>query len=432
MSVTSWLTVAVFATVYVLIATERVHRVTAALGGAVVMLVLGATSPEHAFFSDETGIDWNVVFLLLGMMLIVSVLKRTGLFAFVAIWAAKRAHGRPYRLMVLLILATAFLSAWFDNVTTVLLIVPVTIAVCRDLGLPVVPYLIAEVMACNIGGAATLIGDPPNIMIGARAGLSFNDFLLHMAPVSALLIVVLAVMCRWMFRSSFSYDPERAATIMAMRERDAITDVRTLAVSGVVVVIVMTGFVLHTALHLEPSVVAVSGGLALLAVSRLNTREVVADVEWETLAFFTGLFVMVGAMVQTGVITDIGEAAARATEGQLFGTSMALLFGSVVPSAVIDNIPFVASVSPIVSEIVASSGGTEEASVLWWSFALGADLGGNATIIASSANVVVVGIADRSGHHISFWQFSRYGIPVTAVTITVAGLYVWLRYFALA
>lgn len=390
-----WLTVAVFATVYVLIATERVHRVTAALGGAVVMLMLGTTSPEHAFFSDVTGIDWNVIFLLLGMTLIVSVLKRTELFEFVAIWAAKRARGRPYRLMVLLILATAFLSAWFDNVTTVLLIAPVT-AVCRDLGLPVVPYLIAEVMACNIGGAATLIGDPPNIMIGSRAGLSFNDFLLHMAPISVLLIAVLVVLCRWMFRSAFSYDPKRAATIMAMRERDAISDGRLLVVSGVVVAIVMAGFVLHTALHLEPSVVAISGGLVLVAVSRLNTREVVADVEWETLAFFTGLFVMVGAMVQTGIITDIGEATARATEGQLFGASMALLFGSVIPSAVMDNIPFVASVSPIVSEIVASSGGTEEASVLWWSFALGAGLGGNATIIASSANVVVVGIADRS------------------------------------
>lgn len=395
MSVTLWLTVAVFATVYVLIATERVHRVTAALGGAVVMLMLGTTSPEHAFFSDVTGIDWNVIFLLLGMTLIVSVLKRTELFEFVAIWAAKRARGRPYRLMVLLILATAFLSAWFDNVTTVLLIAPVT-AVCRDLGLPVVPYLIAEVMACNIGGAATLIGDPPNIMIGSRAGLSFNDFLLHMAPISVLLIAVLVVLCRWMFRSAFSYDPKRAATIMAMRERDAISDGRLLVVSGVVVAIVMAGFVLHTALHLEPSVVAISGGLVLVAVSRLNTREVVADVEWETLAFFTGLFVMVGAMVQTGIITDIGEATARATEGQLFGASMALLFGSVIPSAVMDNIPFVASVSPIVSEIVASSGGTEEASVLWWSFALGAGLGGNATIIASSANVVVVGIADRS------------------------------------
>ncbi|MFI1488003.1 SLC13 family permease [Streptomyces sp. NPDC020747] len=432
MDITAWLAVAVFAVVYVLIATEWVHRVAAALGGAVVMLVIGATDAEHAFFSEEAGIDWNVIFLLLGMMLIVSVLKRTGVFEFIAIWAAKRARGRPYRLMVLLTVATAFLSAWLDNVTTVLLIAPVTILVCTRLGLPVVPYLIAEVMACNIGGAATLIGDPPNIMIGSRADLSFNDFLMHMAPIVVVLMVVFVLMSRVMFRKAFRYDPERVDAVMELRERDAIKDVRLLVVSGVVVVLVMAGFVLHTTLHLEPSVVAIIGGLVLLAASRLSAADVVKDVEWETLAFFTGLFVMVGAMVQTGVIGDLGEAAARATEGELLGTSMALIFGSVVPSAVIDNIPFVASVSPIVSEIIASAGGTEEAGMLWWSFALGADLGGNATIIASSANVVVVGIADRSGHHISFWQFSRYGLIVTAVTVTVAALYVWLRYFALA
>ncbi|MFD8634311.1 ArsB/NhaD family transporter [Streptomyces sp. NPDC059533] len=432
MSVTAWLAVTVFGAVYVLITTEKVHRVAAALGGAVVMLLIGATSPEHAFFSDVAGIDWNVIFLLLGMMLIVSVLKRTGLFEFVAIWAAKRSHGRPYRLMVLLILATAFLSAWLDNVTTVLLIAPVTIAVCTKLGVPVVPYLIAEVMACNIGGAATLIGDPPNIMIGSRAGLSFNDFLLHMAPIAALLVVVFAVMARWMFRGSFSYDPKRAAHVMAMRERDAITDGRLLAVSGIVVTVVMACFVLHTTLHLEPSVVAISGGLLLLAASRLDARKVAADVEWETLAFFAGLFVMVGALVRTGILTDLGQAVARVLDGNLFGASMALLFGSIVPSAVIDNIPFVASTSPVVSEIVAASGGGEQAQVLWWSFALGADLAGNATIIASSANVVTVGIAERAGHRISFWQFSRYGLVVTAVTTAIAGLYVWLRYFVLA
>ncbi|MFI1282027.1 SLC13 family permease [Streptomyces sp. NPDC020858] len=432
MSAGTWLALAVFATTYLLIATERVHRVAGALGGAVVMLVIGATGPDHAFFSDVTGIDWNVIVLLLGMMLIVAVLKRTGIFEFVAIWAAKRAGGRPYRLMVLLILATAFLSAWLDNVTTVLLIAPVTIVVCRRLGVPVVPYLIAEVMACNIGGAATLIGDPPNIMIGSRAGLSFNDFLLHMAPITTLLVVVFAVMARWMFRDAFRYDPKRAAHVMAMRERDAIKDGRLLAVSGVVIVIVMACFVLHTTLHLEPSVVAITGGLVLLAVSRLKAAEVAADVEWPTLAFFTGLFVMVGAMVRTGVITDVGQAAARALDGNLLGASMALLFGSIVPSAVIDNIPFVASTSPIVAEIVAACGGNEQAQVLWWSFALGADLAGNATIVASSANVVVVGIADRAGHHISFWQFSRYGLIVTAVTTVLAGVYVWLRYFVLA
>ncbi|MER8039082.1 ArsB/NhaD family transporter [Streptomyces hydrogenans] len=430
MNVTTWLALAVFVVVYVLIATEWVHRVAAALGGAVAMLLIGATTSEHAFFSADAGVDWNVIFLLLGMMLIVSVLKRTGVFEFMAIWAVRRARGRPYRLMVLLILVTSVLSAWLDNVTTVLLIAPVTILVCERLALPPVPFLIAEVMACNISGAATLIGDPPNIMIGSRAGLSFNDFLLHMTPIAALLVVVFAVMARWMFRHAFTYDPERVARVMELRERDAIKDVRLLVVSGVVIAIVMVCFVLHTALHLELSVVAISGGLLLLAVSRLDAGEVVRDVEWPTLAFFTGLFVMVGALVRTGIIADLGQAAARATEGQLFGASMALLFGSVVPSAVIDNIPFVASVSPVVSEVVAASGGIEQAAVLWWSFALGADLAGNATIIASSANVVTVGIADRAGHHISFWQFSRYGLVVTAVTTSIAGLYVWLRYFA--
>ncbi|MFD5123544.1 SLC13 family permease [Streptomyces sp. NPDC058385] len=427
----AWLTVAVFAAVYMLIATEWVHRVAAALGGAVVMLVIGATDAEHAFFSEHAGVDWNVIVLLLGMMLIVAVLKRTGIFEFIAIWAARRARGRPYRLMVLLIVATCLLSAWLDNVTTVLLIAPVTILVCRRLGLPVVPYLIAEVMACNIGGAATLIGDPPNIMIGSRADLSFNDFLIHMTPIVIVLIIVFVLMSRVMFRKAFRYDPERAASVMELNPREAIKDVRLLIVSGAVITAVMAGFVLHTTLHLEPSVVAVSGGLLLLGISRIRPADVVKDVEWETLAFFTGLFVMVGAMVQTGVIADLGEAAADATGGNLLRTAMALVFGSAVPSAIIDNIPFVASVSPIVAEVVAASGGAEQAEMLWWAFALGADLGGNATIIASSANVVVIGIAEREGHHISFWQFSRYGLIVTAVTVTVAAAYVWLRYFAL-
>ena len=432
MSVTAWMAVAVFAAVYVLIATEWVHRVAAALGGAVLMLLIGATDAEHAFFSEDSGIDWNVIFLLLGMMLIVAVLKRTGVFEFIAVWAARQARGRPYRLMVLLVAATGFLSAWLDNVTTVLLIAPVTILVCRRLGLPAVPFLIAEVMACNIGGAATLIGDPPNIMIGSRADLSFNDFLVHMTPIVVVLMIIVVLMCRVMFRKAFHYDPERAASLMELDPKAEIKDKRLLLISGVVIVAVMACFVLHTWLHMEPSVVAMSGGLLLLALSRLSPGDVVKDVEWETLAFFAGLFVMVGGMVQTGIIGDLGKLAAEATGGNLEATSMALVFGSVVPSAIIDNIPFVASVSPIVSEIVASAGGTGEAEMLWWSFALGADLAGNATIIASSANVVVIGIAEREGHHISFWQFSKYGLIVTAVTVSVAAAYVWLRYFALA
>ncbi|WP_030418730.1 ArsB/NhaD family transporter [Streptomyces sp. SCSIO 75703] len=431
MNVTTWLAVAVFAVVFVLIATEWVHRVAAALGGAVAMLLIGATEPDHAFFSADSGIDWDVIFLLLGMMLIVAVLKRTGLFEFIAIWAARKARGRPYRLMVLLILATAIPSPWLDNVTTVLLIVPVTISVCRQLGLPVIPYLIAEVMTCNIAGAATLIGDPPNIMIGSRAGLSFNDFLIHMTPIVVVLTIVFILMSRFLFRGAFHHDPERAAAVMEMNPREAIKDSRLLVLSGVVMAAVIAGFVLHTHLDMEPSVVAISGGLVLLAASRLNPTEVAKDVEWDTLAFFAGLFVMVGALVQTGVIGELGRAAAEAADGRLFGTAMALVFGSVVPSGLIDNIPFVASVSPIVAEIVESAGGLEEAGMLWWAFALGADLGGNATIIASSANVVVVGIAAREGHHISFWQFSRYGLVVTATTVSIAAAYVWLRYFVL-
>lgn len=294
------------------------------------------------------------------------------------------------------------------------------------------PFLIAEVMACNIGGAATLIGDPPNIMIGSRADLSFNDFLVHMTPVVVVLMIIFVLMCRVMFRKAFHYDPERAASLMELDPKAEIKDKRLLLISGVVIVAVMVCFVLHTWLHMEPSVVAMSGGLLLLALSRLSPGDVVKDVEWETLAFFAGLFVMVGGMVQTGIIGDLGELAAEATGGNLEATSMALVFGSVIPSAIIDNIPFVASVSPIVSEIVASAGGSGEAEMLWWSFALGADLAGNATIIASSANVVVIGIAEREGHHISFWQFSKYGLIVTAVTVSVAAAYVWLRYFALA
>lgn len=230
MTAQAWAAVAVFAIVYALIATEKVHRVAAALGGAVIMFVIGATDAEHAFFSEEAGIDWHVIFLLLGMMLIVAVLRRTGVFEYVAIWAAKRARGRPFPVMVLLVLVTAVASAALDNVTTVLLIAPVTFLVCERLNVPVAPYLIAEVLASNIGGTATLVGDPPNIIIASRAGLTFNDFLIHLAPLVVLLLIVFIGLCRVLFRKAFRYDPERAAEVMQLRERDAIQDGRLLEI----------------------------------------------------------------------------------------------------------------------------------------------------------------------------------------------------------
>ncbi|GAA1853660.1 SLC13 family permease [Asanoa iriomotensis] len=432
MTTTAWLAVGVFATAYTLIATEKVHRVAAALGGAALMLIIGATDAEHAFFAEDTGIDWNVIFLLLGMMLIVAVLRRTGVFEFVAIWAAKRAGGRPYRLMVILVAVTAIASAFLDNVTTVLLVAPVTFLVCDRLAVPVAPFLIAEALASNIGGTSTLVGDPPNIIIGSRAGLSYNDFIVHLAPIVVLLVIAFMAVCRWLFRDSFRYDPARAASVLALRERDAIRDVRLLVVSLIVLALVTAAFVLHTVLHLEPSVVAIVGGLVLLALSRLDAGEVARDVEWPTLVFFAGLFVMVGSLVSTGVVDQVAQAASDAVEGRLWLASMALLWGSAALSAVVDNIPYVATMTPVVAELVRADYGGQDPQVLWWALALGADLGGNATAIGASANVVVLGMAERAGRPISFWQFTKYGLVVTAITVALCVPYLWLRYFAFA
>ncbi len=432
MTWTAWASIAVFAAAYILIATEYVHRVKAAVGGALILLVIGATDGEHAFFSAESGIDWNVIFLLIGMMLIVAVIKRTGLFEYLAIWSAKRARGKPFRLMVILVLVTAVASALLDNVTTVLLIAPVTFLVCDRLGVTPAPFLIAEVLASNIGGTATLVGDPPNIIIASRAGLSFNDFLIHLAPLVGLLLIVYVAMCRVLFRRAFAYDKDRVASVMALRERDAIRDTRLLIVSLVVLTVVLAAFVLHTALHLEPAVVAIVGGLVLLAASHLNAEDVVKDVEWPTLVFFAGLFVMVGALVQTGVIDRVADAATSAIGDRLLLASMVLLWASAVLSAIVDNIPYVATMAPIVSELVNASGNGTDGQVLWWSLALGADLGGNATAIGASANVVMLGLAERAGRRISFWEFTKYGLVVAFVTVAISMPYLWLRYFAFA
>ncbi|GAA4234179.1 Na+/H+ antiporter NhaD/arsenite permease-like protein [Streptosporangium album] len=428
MTALAWLSVAVFLGAYALIASERIHRVAAALGGAGIMLLIHATDGRAAFFSEHTGIDWNVIFLLLGMMIIVGVLKQTGVFEYLAIWAAKRAKGRPFRLMVLLIVITASASALLDNVTTVLLIAPVTFLVCERLALPVVPFLISEAMASNIGGTATLVGDPPNIIIASRGGLSFNDFLVHMAPMVLVLMVVFIGLCRVLFRKSFRYDPERAAEIMQLDEREAIADRWLLWQSLAVLALVMAAFVLHPVLHYEPSVVAVLGAGILVAATKVTTEDAIREVEWPTLVFFAGLFVMVGALVETGVIGRISQAAVDATGGRLGLTTLGLLWASAGISAIVDNIPYVATMSPIVADLVQANGGNGPAQVLWWALAFGADLGGNATAVGAAANVVIIGIAARNRTPISFWEFTKYGLIVTSVTVALVTPYLWLRY----
>ncbi|WP_406069856.1 ArsB/NhaD family transporter [Streptomyces sp. NBC_01020] len=426
----AWAAVAVFAGTYVLIISEKVHRVAAALGGAGLMLALGATDDGAAFFSQDTGIDWNVIFLLLGMMVIVGVLKRTGVFEYLAIWSVKRARGRPFRVLAMLVAITALASALLDNVTTVLLIAPVTLLVCERLALAVAPFLITEVFASNIGGIATLVGDPPNIIIAGRAGLTFNDFLVHLAPLAVLLTAVLIGLCRFLFRGAFTYDAERAARVMELNERDAIRDPLLLGQGLAVLTLVIAGFILHPVLHYAPSVVALLGAGLLVAVSTVRTGEVLAEVEWPTLAFFAGLFVMIGALISTGVVGEVSTALSHAVGGRELGGSMLLLGASGVLSGVVDNIPYVATMAPITAGLVHSVGGGSD-HVMWWALTLGADLGGNATAIGASANVVVLGIAERNGTPISFWQFTRYGLVVTAATLALSAGYIWLRYFVL-
>ncbi len=429
---TAVLATAVFVVTYVLIATERVHRVAAALGGAAAMVVIGVVDAETAFFQRETAVDWNVIFLLLGMMILVGVIRQTGLFEFLAIWSAKKAQGRPFRIMASFVVLTAVASALLDNVTTVLLVAPVTILVCERLELNPVPFLIAEVFASNIGGTATLIGDPPNIIIAGRSGLSFNDFVVNLAPLVVVLVGVLLVLCRVLFRSALTLHPERVAEIMELDEREAIRDRKLLWQSLAVLALTIVGFVLHTALHLEPSIVALLGAGLLVFVSRVRIETALQEVEWPTLVFFMGLFVVVGALIEAGVIETLAEAAGDATDGDLFRGSMLLLGVSAVLSGIVDNIPYVATMSPVVAELVANAEqGGADPNVLWWALALGADLGGNATAVGASANVVVLGIAERAGHRISFWRFTKYGLVVTVITVALAVPYVWLRYFVL-
>ena len=428
MTTIAWVAVAIFVGAYVLIATERVHRVAASLGGAAIILGLGVTSSQDAFYSSETGVDWDVIFLLLGMMLVVGVLKRTGVFEYMAIRAAKLAGGQPYRVMVLLVMVTAGASALLDNVTTVLLVVPVTLLVCERLGLHPLPFLMAEALASNIGGAATLVGDPPNIIIASRADLTFTDFLVHMLPVVLVVLAVFLILIRVMFRKALSKPVTGVDALMALDEREAIKDPRLLLRSGIVLGVILIGFLLQRQTGISPSVVALVGAGIMILISPARPGELVEDVEWETLLFFIGLFILVGALVEVGALEQLADFMANATDSQVVPTLMVVLIGSAVVSAIVDNIPYVTAMTPVVESLIASNPALGQDGALWWALALGADFGGNATLVGASANVVVVGIAARNGLHISFWTWMKYGVPTAAMSIAIAVPYVLLRY----
>ena len=424
------LALAIFVCAFFFIATERADKVKTVLVGAGAMAVLGLIPGDEVFFTEHQGIDWNVIFLLLGMMIIVGVIKQTGLFDFLAIWAAKRSGGRPYPLMVMFMVITAVASPVLDNVTIIMLVAPVTIVVCNRLQIKAQPYLIAEVLASNIGGAATLIGDPPNIIIGSRAGLTFNDFLVHMAPAVVIIFVLFVMFTRFLFRKVLVYNPDHIEAVMALNERRAITDPALLVRSLIVLAGVIVGFGLHAVFHIAPSIVALVGAGVMLLVAKLDIGDVLREVEWPTLAFFMGLFVMVAGLGHTGVIEAAGTWIIEFFGDNHFLAATALLFGSSILGAFIDNIPYVATMTPVVEGMVAEVPDPATGQALWWAFAFGADFGGNGTAVAASANVVAIGIAARTGHRISFWQFTKYGIVVTVLSTILAWVYVWLRYFS--
>ncbi|MFV0494385.1 SLC13 family permease [Mycobacterium sp.] len=428
----SALAAVVFVMVFALITNDRVNKTVVALAGAGIVVALPIITSHDVFYSHETGIDWDVIFLLLGMMIIVSVLRQTGIFEYVAIWSAKRARGSPLRIMILLVLVTAIASALLDNVTTVLLIAPVTLLVCDRLAINASPFLMAEAFASNIGGTATLVGDPPNIIIASKAGLTFNDFLVHVAPVVVVTMVVLIAMLPRLFPGAFVVDQARVADMMALEEREAIRDPKLLIRCGIVLAAVFTAFIGHSAVHLEPSLVAMLGAGILILVSRQDSSEYLSSVEWDTLLFFAGLFIVVGALVKTGVVAQLAQLAVTATGGHPLLTTMVILAASLVVSGIVNNVPYAATMTPIVADLIpslVSNGGTQ---VVWWALAIGTDYGGNLTAVGASANVVILGIAKRADNPISFWEFTRKGIIVTAMSLVVAALYLWLRYFVLA
>ena len=419
--------VAIFLVAYILIASEKISRIAIVLSGAALMLAIGASDFENAFYSHDTGIDWNVIFLLLGMMIIVSIIHRTGLFEFLAIKAAQFSKGDPKKTLIYLATLTAIASALLDNVTTILLAVPMTFVVCRKLSVSPVPFILVQVFASNIGGAATLIGDPPNIIIASKANLSFNWFLTHMLPLVVVVLIIMLPIWAVMFRKFLVNTQQDRDSVMQLKADEFLKDRILLRKSLLVLALVLIAFTLHTITHMEPAVIALFGAGVLVAISGLRPKEYLPEVEWPTLVFFMGLFIMVGALVNVGALAKFADFLKEQFGGDLSLASYSILGISALLSGIVDNIPYVASMVPVVSELT-NSIGSASPNALWTALAFGADFGGNATIIGASANVVAIGLAKRQGVEISFWQFAKYGIITTIISILLVYPYLAIFY----
>jgi Na+/H+ antiporter NhaD/arsenite permease-like protein len=429
--------VAVFLVTYALIASEKVDKTLAALLGAVAMIVSGSVPYEMALGA----IDMNVIFLLVGMMVIVGILAQTGVFEWMAIHLARMAGGNGLVIMISFMVLTAVISAFLDNVTTVILVAPLTIFVTQILEIPTKPVLIMEAIFSNIGGTATLVGDPPNILIGAKAGLSFNEFIVNLSPVILIIMVFALAAAAFFFRKSMRTNEAGRERIRRARPELAILQPVMLRRAMVVFTAVVVGLFTGRLINVEPGLLALAGAVVMALVVRREAHEVLTFVEWNTIFFFIGLFMLIFGLEHNGVFQWMGEQLLRLTNGNLLVTALAILWFSAIASAIVDNIPLVMAMIPLVQSmapVFAKQMGLEgqEALIaqqithpLFWSLALGACLGGNGTLIGASANVVIGQIARRNNQAFSFWDFCKLGIPVTALSLVICSGYIWFRYF---
>ncbi|MHB1652253.1 MAG: ArsB/NhaD family transporter [Desulfitobacteriaceae bacterium] len=423
MSVT--LALIIFVLTYALIMSEKVHRAIAALLGGMVLIIAGVLSQETAI----EHIDWNTLGLLIGMMIVVGITRRTGVFQYLALWAVRIAKGEPIRILIALATVTAIVSAFLDNVTTVLLIVPITFTIADKLDVNPIPFLISQVLASNIGGTATLIGDPPNIMIGSQAGLGFMDFLINLTPVIIVIHIVTMGIFWLIYRRSMQVPEELKVAICQVNPNEQITDSTLLRKSSGVLALIIVTFVVHQFLHLESATIALTGAALLMLIAKEEPEDILLSVEWPSIFFFLGLFIVVGGLVETGLIDRLAQWAMNVTAGDFRLTGMLILWLSAIASAFVDNIPFVATMIPLIKEMGHLGGLTPAAlQPLWWALSLGACLGGNGTLIGASANVIVAGLAEKNGFKIRFIPFMKLAFPLMLVSIMISSVYLWFVY----
>lgn len=409
-------TAVIFVLAYAIIATERLHRTVVALAGGMLLILAGILSQEEAF----SAIDFNVIFLLVGMMVIADIMSETGVFQWIAVQSVNAGRGQPLLIMAMLCLVTAGASAILDNVTIVVLIAPITLFIASALHVSPIPFLVAEIMSSNIGGAATIIGDPPNILVASAANLDFLTFVGNMLPITLVCLGTLIGILALEIRREIDPTP----VVSHLDASGLITDRRLLRQSLVVMGLVLVGFIFHGMLGLEPATIAMAGASLLLIITRRDPFEHLREVEWTTLFFFIGLFIMVEAMVKTGIITAIAGAVLNITKGNLRLTANLLLWFSALFSGIVDNIPYTATLIPLVQQL----GKVMPAGPLWWALVMGADFGGNLTLVGASANLVVATVAQRAGYPISFKRYLSYSLISTLAVLLLSTLYLWLRY----